>query len=90
MHRQTHLFFSLGDNNINFGLIVRILGQPIMAKHDGIHPVDIEDHERLKDGTWPRNVLSDKLSSEKGYLELLLRSLGTVTKGSSGVVDIIT
>lgn len=38
MSADTHLIFSLGDDDVNFGLIVRVLGQPVVANHDGVHP----------------------------------------------------
>lgn len=37
-YQDTHLVFSLRYDNINFGLIVRVLGQPVVANHDGVHP----------------------------------------------------
>jgi hypothetical protein len=35
----THLLFSLGDNNKDFGLIVCVLRQTVMTTHNGLHPV---------------------------------------------------
>lgn len=48
MSADIYLVFSLGYDNINFGLIVRVLGQPVVANHDGVHPEQKETQRSLR------------------------------------------